>query len=260
MYLIKMAYAANAVSGSDLTLAPEKKKDISELKAAAPAPASKPEPTPTKEPSSIAEPLRQATTPQPEVDPPAEPSPAPVESAPSPPQEPKKNQAEDPQPVVPEEEPEAKPMAASLSLEALDAEVADEVEVQVRKLADVPIEEIEKAWGNYAESINDDLLKGILRDTKVSVENGILIAMVATGYAKNEVLQEREMMEYLREELQVPDLLREIRVDETRKKKEAPPKKKLLTPKEKYIQMREQNPMITEIRKRFDLSPDSDTQ
>ncbi|MEM1220858.1 MAG: DNA polymerase III subunit gamma/tau [Bacteroidota bacterium] len=260
MYLIKMAYAANAVSGSDLAPDPEKKKDLSELKAAAPAPSPKPAPTPEVEPSPVVEPPTQAATPPSKVDPPTAPSSAPLEPASVAPQEPKVEQTLEPEPIVPVEEPAAKPMAASLSLEALDAEVADEVEVQVRKLEDVPVEEIEKTWSAYAESINDDLLRGILRDTKIFVEEGVLIAMVATGYAKNEVLQAREMMEYLREELQVPDLQREIRVDETRKKKEALPKKKLLTPKEKYIQMREQNPMITEIRKRFDLSPDSDTQ
>ncbi|MEO1713295.1 MAG: DNA polymerase III subunit gamma/tau, partial [Bacteroidota bacterium] len=260
MYLIKMAYAANAVSGADLTLAPEKKKDISELKAAAPAPAPKPTPTPVITPPTAPEPPSQAAIPEPEVVPPAEPSPAAEEPSPADSQKPKVEQPEEQLPVAPAEEPVTKPMTASLSLEALDAEVADEVEVQVRKLEDVPLEEIAKAWASYADSITDDLLRGILRDTKVFVEDGVLIAMVATSYAKNEVLQEREMMEYLREELQVPDLQREIRVDETRKKKEAPPKKKLLTPKEKYIQMREQNPMVTEIRKRFDLSPDSDTK
>lgn len=260
MYLIKMAYAANAVSGTDLTLAPEKKKDISELKAAAPAPAPKPTSTPVITQPPAPEPPSQAKTPEPEVVPAAETSPAAGEPSPADPQEPQVEQPEEPAPVAPIEESAAKPMTASLSLEALDAEVADEVEVQVRKLEDVPMEEIAKAWSSYADSITDDLLRGILRDTKVLVEEGVLIAMVATSYAKNEVLQEREMMEYLREELQVPDLKREIRIDETRKKKAPPPKKKLLTPKEKYIQMREQNPMITEIRKRFDLSPDSDTQ
>ena len=178
---------------------------------------------------------------------------------------------EEPEKVSPKEEP-APPQTGKLkrsakfdvprvstSLEALEAEVSEEEGQQVKSPHELKLEEIQEVWNNYAAEIPSDSLRSVLQSTDLSVEKGKLVAVVGSSFAENTLLQELELMEHLRRELRTPDLIREVRIDPGKQKAQAPPpKKKPLSPKEKYLELKEKNPLIAKMKERFDLSPDED--
>ena len=64
-------------------------------------------------------------------------------------------------------------------------------------------------------------------------------------------------MEKLRASFNRPGLVVEIKVDEDKViKNDLPKRKKILTPKEKYLLMLENNPLIKDLVDRFDLTLD----
>lgn len=144
-------------------------------------------------------------------------------------------------------------------LEALAAEVQANEQEKAPKEA-LTQDALEKYWKQYIETECDqDSVRSILKVAEPVAENNHHIRVtVGSILAENTLRQERQIMDYLRTQFKDKALTMGIEVN----KKMAPEKPKRpqrpLTPKEKYLKMRELNPALSELQKRFDLRPDEE--
>lgn len=121
------------------------------------------------------------------------------------------------------------------------------------------LEEVQPIWNEYAEAVQSESVRNFLKTAQLSLESNKLIVLVGSNFAGNALREEKGLMEKLRKAFRFPSMEWEIRVDEEKRKANAPPpKKKPLTAREKFIQMKESNPLLAKMRDRLDLMPDGE--
>lgn len=196
-----------------------------------------------------------------------EPNPEPVHTTP-PAGHPDKDAANEP--VVPPPAAEAEPMAPTpvkatkhvlpkmKKLDAMLAEIKEEEagSAQTPTAEPVTLERAQEAWETYIEACEQESVKVIMRNAALGLlgEEELKVT-VSSNLAENTIRQEDDLIEHLRATLKAPGLMMRIGVDKS--SAPAPPKpKRLMTSKEKYLAMRETNPLLQEMQKRFDLRPD----
>lgn len=143
-------------------------------------------------------------------------------------------------------------------LKGLDAIVAEVKKVESNGhvvTTELTAEMVQIAWNKYIENHPKDSVKNILKNTGIHFEEDTITATVTSTLAEGTLRQELQLMEFLRKELLAPKIILSINVDKS-KAPEPPKKQKPLTPKEKFLKMREQNPLMQEMQKRFGLQPD----
>ncbi len=141
----------------------------------------------------------------------------------------------------------------SMSLQSIHDEI-EEAEsngapVQEAKLT---FDDLKEAWAAYIESIDKDSVKTILRGADIDINPEQVTVTVGSALAENTVRQETALMDFLRKKLHSPLLALSVKLDPSRSNA-APAKPKRLTDSEKYHAMRAVNPLVDEVRKRFDL-------
>ncbi|MCO6490273.1 MAG: DNA polymerase III subunit gamma/tau [Phaeodactylibacter sp.] len=168
-----------------------------------------------------------------------------------------------PQPE-PEPQPQPKTLQKSgkqdtpklMALEAMLAEVkAEEAHLLTQEVQELTQKRVEEAWNLYIEAQEQESVKVIMRNSELKLEGRNLAVTVTSALAENTIRQENSLMDYLREVLTAPEMTMTIEIDKS-KAVEPPKRKRMLSSKEKYLAMRETNPNITELQKRFDLRPD----
>lgn len=139
------------------------------------------------------------------------------------------------------------------SMESIHAEIEEE-EAQTGEEfeAKLTLGDLENAWGEYIQASEKDSVKSILKGAETTIEGEEVKVTVGSALAESLIRQERGLMEYLREKMQAPRLSMRIKLDPTRSNA-APAKPRPMTPSEKYWKMKSQNPLIDEVRARFDL-------
>lgn len=143
------------------------------------------------------------------------------------------------------------------NLTDLAEEVKREEGEEVKQQKPIALEEVKKTWMEHAKTVESGSLQSILKNTALSVEGDKIIAKIGSKLAENLVRQERDLLEKLRAIFNRPSLVIEIKVDENRAaKNDTSKRKKVLTPKEKYLLMLEENPLVKDLIKRFDLTLD----
>ncbi len=143
-----------------------------------------------------------------------------------------------------------------MGLDAMLAEVrAEEAQGANHQAEELTLERAEEAWNQYIDALEQESVKAIMRNTVLKLEQGNLLATVSSSLAENTIRQENNLMEYLREVLAAPELAMSIEVDKS-KVVEPPRRKRMLSSKDKYLAMRETNPLLQEMQQRFDLRPD----
>ncbi|MBR9920397.1 MAG: DNA polymerase III subunit gamma/tau [Bacteroidetes bacterium] len=146
-----------------------------------------------------------------------------------------------------------------IDLTSIESDVKKDNGADVRSHADLKLEEVQTAWQAFAEKVESDSLKTVMQGTELDVEDGKMIVIVGRKFSENQIRQADGMMDFLREELKLPTLIREFRIDKSLAPEvEAPKPKKLLNDKEKLKLMKEQNPLLSEFGKRFDLQRDGE--
>ena len=75
--------------------------------------------------------------------------------------------------------------------------------------------------------------------------------------AKGLIQEELELMGFLRDKLQHEKLLLKVKVDTSKTPIDKPKPTKLATPKEKYEKMKAINPLVEDLRRKFDLKLDN---
>lgn len=168
---------------------------------------------------------------------------------------------------VPTETPPQQPVAAKINkavsgvslinMSALVAQAQEDLDIKVAPRKDLTQEDLEAAWNSYITGQEKDSVKAILNNVRLSLAEKTIVATVSGKVAEGAIREERDLLGYLRDQLQHPDLHLQIVVEE--RQAAPPPKpKKLLTPQEKFLIMRENNPLIHELIKRLELKPDED--
>jgi len=146
------------------------------------------------------------------------------------------------------------------SKDELQSQVIQEKAEESSQESQLNQENLEQTWKEYYDQITSPSVKSVFRNAEVSIisEDNIQIA-VASTMGKGMVQQEYGLMDFIRKKLCHDKLVLEVIIDPTKLPVDNTPKpKKLSTPKEKYDRIIEMNPLIDELRKRFDLKVDKD--
>jgi DNA polymerase-3 subunit gamma/tau len=117
-------------------------------------------------------------------------------------------------------------------------------------------ENIRSAWKAYADTVEQASYRSFLRKAEVNLEGEVINVKVGSELALSNIQQDGAILENIRKEFGVQQLVLKAVVDESKRKKPAEKPKRLLSPKEKYLAMRETNPLLQEMQRRFDLRPD----
>lgn len=141
------------------------------------------------------------------------------------------------------------------SLETLDKEVEQVQTKKFRSVEEISLEDVSKYWNIYTEKVESDIIKQSLKGAVLSLYNNFLNIKVASNLQRADIEKEKDLMIFIRESLNVKDLQLKIDV-EAKAQDNKPVIKKNLTVKERYLQMREVNPKLTVLQKRFSLMPD----
>ena len=144
--------------------------------------------------------------------------------------------------------------------EELRDEVVKDTAQEKSKESKLNQENLEQTWKEYCETITSPSVKSVLKNAEVSIvgEEKIQISVGST-MAKGMVQQEYGLMEFIRKNLNHPKLMMDVQIDPSKMPVDNTPKpKKLTSPKDKYDKMMELNPLVEELRKRFDLKMDKD--
>ncbi|MBK7872428.1 MAG: DNA polymerase III subunit gamma/tau [Saprospiraceae bacterium] len=121
---------------------------------------------------------------------------------------------------------------------------------------ELTLEELTIAWQQYVDnSEQPDAVKILLQDAALHLEQKHIIAIANSSLAENAIREESGLIEYIRRYFDETELMFSVKKSE-KKQTASPPKP--LTVKEKYLKMRETNPLLQELQSRFDLRPDED--
>ena len=118
---------------------------------------------------------------------------------------------------------------------------------------------LQEAWKAFSEKIESDSLRMVLQQANLETEGNKVIVKVGGKFAENQIRQADGLMDFLKERLQIPNLLREFQFDPALAPvREKTVVKKSLTAKEKLKLMTEQNPTLRTMKDRFDLKFEED--
>lgn len=120
----------------------------------------------------------------------------------------------------------------------------------------ISLDQVEAIWNEYAENQTSQTVKAVLKKTQLDVINNSIVATVGSMVSKSVILQEVPLIEDLRTKLGVPRLTISIEIDGRYIENEERPK--LLTTKEKFEHLCNQNPQLVSFVGRFGMKPDSD--
>lgn len=143
-------------------------------------------------------------------------------------------------------------------LDSLEAKVRKEAETSKPVAVEFSEATLEKYWKKYTdEKITSNRTKNAFKTAVLKLNGQAITVQVTSNFNKSALSEERDLILYLREKLQAPELSIVIEVSKT----DIPEPKKIkqpqfLSPREKYKLMREVNPMVDELQKRFGLLPD----
>lgn len=144
-----------------------------------------------------------------------------------------------------------------LNMDALLAEVEEDLEQQPQEIPELDNETIRQCFDAYIEQHEKNSVKMLLKNVEVELDGTELVVKVGTKLGESSVREETEMMDYLRQELRHPELSLRIMIDPSMVV-EPPKRQKPLNAKDKYRLMNEVNPQIRELITRFGMRPDED--
>ena len=135
---------------------------------------------------------------------------------------------------------------------------ADDIEKEQR-VSLLSQENMEQVWADYFKEVSSPSLRNVSKNAILTIEaEDKIIVKVNSTMAKGLIQQELELMGILRDRLQHEKLMMEVVIDSSNPAIDNTPKPtKLATPKEKYEKMKEINPLVEDLRRKFDLQLDN---
>lgn len=144
-----------------------------------------------------------------------------------------------------------------LNMDALLAEVEEDLEQESHEIPELDLAGVQKAWDAFVEQLEKDSIKMVLKNVDVELDGTEIVAKVGSKLAESSVREETSLMEYMRRHLRHSELSMRIEIDPS-KVVEPPKKQKPLNAKDKYRLMNEVNPQVRELITRFGMRPDED--
>lgn len=121
------------------------------------------------------------------------------------------------------------------------------------------LEAISEIWEDYSENNPSKSIRTALKLAMKSLDGTDLHIIVPNGITRDMVLQESDLVDRIRHELGVDELILHVRVDVSQFPGfEEVETKKVLTNKEKYEMMVDKNPLLADLRKKFELKVDKE--
>ena len=160
--------------------------------------------------------------------------------------------AADPQPT-----PAPTPTAfQAMDINSMMAEIASET--QAAAPAEKPAltdEALQESWETFLQLNQGTTLAVNMLSSKARIVGEEVHVGIGSQRVMASFREDTSLINHLRQAFQRPDLIMLLKVDESLRpaKKEV---KRRMTPKEKFLAMREKNPAIDSLRKRFDLRPE----
>ena len=96
----------------------------------------------------------------------------------------------------------------------------------------------------------------MLLDAELQLDGHTIIAIAKSSLAENAIRTESGLIEHIRRHFGQSELT--FTIKRSARPPEVPKVQKILSSKEKYLVMRETNPVLQELQARFDLRPDED--
>lgn len=128
------------------------------------------------------------------------------------------------------------------------------VKKQDQQPLDISAPQVKAALDAYAETVESPSLRQFLLDAEVQLEGERVRLIVGAQMARGMIQQDTQLMTSLRETLRHPNLGMLIEFDPAR----APVREEVpggpTTPREIYEHLAEKNPLLHELRQRFDLT------
>ena len=126
-----------------------------------------------------------------------------------------------------------------------------------KEVAELSLEKIQEAWQAYLDEETKDSVRIMLQHATLELNDLEMVVTLGTSLAENTIRQENGLMDFIRKKIGRKDIILKIKVNKENAP-EPPKRQKPLTSKEKYLKMRELNPSVTTLQKRFGLKPDED--
>ena len=118
---------------------------------------------------------------------------------------------------------------------------------------------LQKSWQDYLDQADmKPNVKMLFQKVELTVKDFHVTAIVTGSIAENTIRGETGLVEHLRRHFNLPHLTFSTQKMERKPDASAPKLQKPLTAKEKYLKMRQTNPTLQDLQKRFDLRPEED--
>ncbi len=148
------------------------------------------------------------------------------------------------------------PSFSSIDKLMMDIKTKEKEKEEARK--SLSLDGINEIWKDYSDHNSSKSLRSALNLVIKKLEGENLIVTVPNGLTRDMVLEETALLDRIRDEMGVDKLTLQMVVDyEQFPGFDEVETKKVLTSKEKYEMLVESNPLVAELRKRFDLKVDN---
>ena len=143
------------------------------------------------------------------------------------------------------------------SLDDILKEAENEHKASGKARKELSLPEVEKIWDSYASDHESATTAGILTTLFKEVEDNRLVVTVPSNIAREEIQQETDLYQQIRDYFNQNDLVIDIVVDRSKFPDVAEQQtKKLFTAKEKYEHLKAINPLVDDLIEKLDLKLD----
>ncbi|MCF8237339.1 MAG: DNA polymerase III subunit gamma/tau [Saprospiraceae bacterium] len=151
----------------------------------------------------------------------------------------------------------AKPSPVGGSLKSLSSlEKAFILKQQEQEEVELDLDQIRAVWEEYAEKADSPSLRQFLLDAQIKLQGERITVVVGTQMARGMIQQDTDLMPFIREQVRYPNLGMLLEVDTSLAPERDTSDDTPTTPREIFDHLGEKNPMLYELRKRFDLRID----
>jgi DNA polymerase III subunit gamma/tau len=144
----------------------------------------------------------------------------------------------------------------SFNINDIEALIEEENRILLETVSILSFETLTKSWEKYTEATESVIAKNILQATILELEDTIVVARIGNEMARSIIMDEKELMGFLRFDLSAPDLSLRIELDPTINPESDVQIKRVFTLKEKWEMMNEINPLVAELIQKLKLERD----
>lgn len=144
------------------------------------------------------------------------------------------------------------------NLESIALDIAASEALLSAAVSRLSFDNLKESWTKYTETHERPSVKSVLKTAVLALEGNRVNVTVGSTMSKNFIIQEQNLPDFLRFDLNEPSLSLQINIDESLNPNSQTDVvvKRYLTAREKLKLMMEVNPLVSALAKRLDLKPD----